>query len=332
MAPATNRIGRRAFSKLPGLAAIAFSGAALAQRVLPVVAVLIAGSEAQAKTRVAAIRTGLKEAGLVEGVNYTFALRFADGVLNRLPGLVQELAALKPQVIVSVGIAPVVLKYAPDMPHVFTAIADDPIRMGLVESFARPGGNTTGNVMTAMGGEDTVAQKRIGLFRELVPNMKRLGFIGTTSILTTTEVNALRRVAGPLGFELVHHVIQGTDDIERAIAATNHDGVDALYVSGEPQMYTQIARVAPLVTASGKPSFGTYPDWARAGLLMSYASDIYDGVRRAGLYVARILGGEKPGDIPIEQASKFLLVLNARTARQLGINVPPTFLADEVID
>ena len=108
--------------------------------------------------------------------------------------------------------------------------------------------------------------------------------------------------------------------------------MDALYVSGEPQLYTQMARVAPLVTASGKPTVSTYPDWSRAGLLMAYSSDLYDGFRRAGIYVARILRGEKPGDIPIEQASKFFLVVNARTARQLGIRVPPTFLADEVIE
>jgi putative ABC transport system substrate-binding protein len=260
------------------------------------------------------------------------AVRFADGVFNRLPALVHELAALKPSVIVSVGIAPVVLKYAPDLPHVFTAIADDPIRLGLAESYARPGGNTTGNVMTALGSEESMTQKRIGLFRELVPHLKRLGFIGTGTNFPLMELGALRGVASHFGFELVHHVIQGVDDIERAVASTVSDGVDALYVSGEPHMYTQIARVAPLVTASGKPTVGTYPDWGRAGLLMSYSSDLYDGFRRAGLYVARILRGEKAGDIPIDQASKFVLVLNARTARQLGVRVPPTFLADEVIE
>jgi putative ABC transport system substrate-binding protein len=330
--PPKDGMRRREFSILSGAAAFASARPALAQKELPLVAVLIAGSAKQADDRVAAIRLGLKEAGLTEGVNYAIALRFADGVLSRLPELVAELAALKPRVIVSVGVAPVVPKVAPDLPHVFTAIADDPVRMGLVESFARPGGNATGNVMTALGGEDTMAQKRVGLFKELVPNFRRLGFIGTTSVLPVTELNALRGVAGHFGFELVHHPIQGADDIERAIAATNRDGVDALYVSGAPEMYTQMARVAPLVVASGKPSFGTYPDWARAGLLMSYASDIYDGVRRAGLYVAKILRGEKPGDIPIEQASRFFLVLNARTAQQLGIRVPPTFLPDEVVE
>lgn len=323
---------RRQFATLSGAAALGLSGPARAQKDVPLVALLVAGSAKQASDRVAALKTGLKEAGLAEGVDYSIALRFADGVFSRLPGLVQELAALKPRVIVSIGIAPFVLKAAPELPHVFTAIADDPIRMGLVESYARPGGNTTGNVMTALGSEDTVAQKRIGLFKELVPGMKRLGFIGTRSSLAATELEALRRAGGHLGFEVVHHAIRGADDIERAVEATNGDGVDSLYVSGEPMMYVHLARVAALVTATGKPTVGTYPDWARAGLLMSYQSDIYDGVRRAGLYAARILRGEKPGEIPIEQASKFILVLNGRTARQLGITVPLTFLADEVIE
>src|SRR5947207_9301080 len=170
---------RREFLRLSGVAAVASSGSALAQKDLPLVAVLVPGTEKQANDRLVNLRTRLKEAGLAEGIDYSFAMRFADGILSRLPVLVQELAALKPRLIVSIGVAPVVTKYAPDLPHVFTAIADDPIRMGLVQSFARPGGNTTGNVMTAMGGEDTVAQKRIGLFRELVPDLKRVGFIGT---------------------------------------------------------------------------------------------------------------------------------------------------------
>ena len=131
---------RQEFLKLSGGAAIALPWPALAQKDLPLVAVLIPGTENQANIRIAAIGKGLKEAGLADGVNYAIALRFADGVVNRLPGLVAELAALRPRVIVSVGVAPVVLKVAPDLPHVFTAIADDPIRMGLVQSFAHPGG------------------------------------------------------------------------------------------------------------------------------------------------------------------------------------------------
>lgn len=323
---------RRGFAGFAGAMSVAVAGRAFGQRDLPLIAVLVPGTAAQAEQRITLIRLGLRESGLVEGVDYAFALRIADGVLGRLPGLVQELAALKPRLIVSIGVAPVVPRYAPDLPHVFTAIADDPVRMGLVQSFAHPGGHTTGNVLTAMGGEDTMAQKRIGLFRELVPGFRRLGFIAMGNDFALVEFAALRRVADGLGFEVTHRPIKGVDDIEAGIAAIAADGVDALYVSGEPQMFTQIRRVAPAVVATGKPSVSTYAEWARAGFLMAYSSDLADGFRRAGAYAARVLRGENPGDIPVEQASKFLLVLNVRTAQQLGVRVPPTFLPDEVVE
>ncbi|MGH6755150.1 MAG: ABC transporter substrate-binding protein [Bradyrhizobium sp.] len=302
---------------------------------MPLVAVLVPGTAKLANDRLVAIRKGLQEAGLTEGVNYAFALRFADGVFDRLPGLALELAALKPRVIVaSAAASTAVHKVAPELPMVFCSYAGDPIKAGFAESYVRPGGNTTGNVMNAVGGEATLTQKRIGLFRELVPDLKRLGFIGTASILAVAELNALRSVAGHFGFEIVHHAIQGLDDIESAVASSNRDGVGALYISGEPLLYNNMARVLPSVLASGKPTVGTYPEWGRAGLLMSYSADLIDDFRRAGIYAAKILGGEKPGDLPIEQASKFILVVNTRTAKQLGIKAPSTLLAlaDEMIE
>lgn len=307
---------------------------AVAQDDLPLVAVLVPGTAKLANERLVAIRKGMQEAGLAEGTHYAFALRFADGVFDRLPGFALELAALKPRLIVaSAAAAAAVHKTVPDLPMVFTSYAADPIKAGFAQSYARPGGNTTGNVMNAAGGEETVTQKRIGLFKQLVPDLKRLGFIGTaTSILAVAELAALRSVAGHFGFDIVHHAIQGLDDIEGAVAASNKDGVGALYVSGEPLLYNNMARVAPFVIASGKPTVASYPDWARAGLLMSYSADLLDDFRRAGVYAAKILRGEKPGDLPIEQASKFVLLVNARTAKQLGIGVPPTLLADELIE
>ena len=327
---------RRKFLKLTGIVTVAFPLPAFAQKDLPLVAVLVPGTADLARSRVDAIRRGMQEASLTEGVNYAFALRFADGVFDRLPGLALELAALKPRVIIASAAAAVAVhKAVPDLPLVFTSYAADPIKAGFAESYVHPGGNTTGNVMNAVGGEEALTQKRMGLFKELVPGLKRLGFIGTaTSLLAIAELNALRSVAGHFGFEIVHQVIQGLDHIESAVASSKSDGVDALYVSGEPLLYNNMAKVLPFVMASGKPTVGTYPDWGRAGLLMSYSADLLDDFRRAGIYAAKILGGEKPGDLPIEQASKFTLIVNARTAKQLGINVPPTLLtlADEVID
>ncbi len=305
---------------------------AVAQKELPLVAVLVPGNAKLANERLVAIRQGMREMGMVESTHYTFALRYADGAFDRLPGLAQELAALKPRLVVASAAAAVAVhNTVPDLPLVFTSYAADPIKAGFARSYVRPGGNTTGNVMNAAGGEETVTQKRIGLFMQLVPDLKRLGFIGTaTSILAVAERSALRNVAGHFGFEVVHRPIERL--VESAVAASQKDGIDALYVSGEPLLYNNMARVLPLVLAPGKPTVGTYPDWARAGLLMSYSADLLDDFRRAGIYAAKILGGENPGDLPIEQASKFVLVVNARTAQQLGIAVPPTLLADELIE
>lgn len=319
-----------------GAVAIALPWPALGQKELPLVAVLVPGTADLARSRTDAIRKGMREAGLAEGVNYVFAVRFADGVFDRLPGLALELAALKPRVIVaSAAAAPVVHKVVPDFPMVFTSYAADPIKAGFAQSYVHPGGNTTGNVMNAVGGEEALTQKRIGFFKELVPDLKQLAFIGTaTSILAAAELDALRSVAPHFGFEIVHHAIQGLDDIESAVASSNRDGVGGLYVSGEPLLYNNMARVLPFVMAAGIPTVGTYPDWGRTGLLMSYSADLLDDFRRAGIYAAKILGGEKPGDLPIEQASKFTFVINLKTAKALGLTVPPTLfpLADEVIE
>jgi ABC-type uncharacterized transport system substrate-binding protein len=320
---------RRELLQSLGVAAIVLPWPVRAQKDLPLVAVLVPGTADLARQRIDAIRKGLQEAGLAENVHYAFALRFADGVFDRLPGLALELAALKPRVIVaSAAASTAVHKVAPELPMVFCSYAADPIKAGFAQSYVRPGGNTTGNVMNAVGGEEALTQKRMGLFKELVPGLKRLGFIGTaTSILAVAELNALRSVAGYFGFEIVHHPIQGLDDIERAVASSKGDGVEALYVSGEPLLYNSMARVLPFVMASGKPTVGTYPEWGQAGLLMSYSADLLDDFRRAGIYAAKILGGDKPGELPIEQASKFVLVVNVKTARQLGVGVPPTLLA-----
>lgn len=315
--------------------AAAWPLAARAQKDLPVVALLVPGPAKNAESRLVAIREGMREAGLTEGVHYSFAWRYADGVFDRLPALALELAALKPRLIIaSAAAAPVAHKVLPDLPLVFTSYAADPIKAGFAASYVHPGGHATGNVMNAIGGEVALTQKRMSLFRELVPGLKALGFIGSPSLLAEAELSALQSVGGQFGFEVVRHPLGGLDDIENAVSASVRDGVGALYVSGEPLLYNNMPRVLPVVTAPGKPTVGTYPDWGRAGLLMSYSADLLDDFRRAGIYAAKILGGEKPADLPIEQASKFVLVLNLKTAKSLGIAAPDRLVtvADEVIE
>jgi putative ABC transport system substrate-binding protein len=330
-----DRMRRREFLGILGGAA-ALPIAARAQKDLPVVALLVPGPAKQAENRLVAIRQGMREAGLTEGINFTFAWRYADGVFDRLPALALELAALKPRLIIaSAAAAPIAHKVLPELPLIFTSYAADPIKAGFAESYVHPGGHATGNVMNAVGGEEALTQKRMNLFKELVPDLKAVGFIGSTSsILAAAELKALQSVAGQFGFDVVRHPLGGLDEVEGAVSASVRDGVGALYVSGEPLLYTNMPRVLPLVLAPGKPTVGTYPEWGQAGLLMSYSADLIDDFRRAGIYAAKVLGGEKPADLPIEQASKFVLVLNLKTAKSLGIAAPDRLLtvADVVVE
>ena len=309
---------------------------------LPLVAVLFPGTEELFKPRVAAVRGGLKDEGLVEGRDYVLETRVASGDFSKLPRLAQELDALLPKVFVAAATAAgVVHSVLPDRQLVFTAMAVDPVAVGLAESYRRPGGTATGNVMNAVGGEESLTAKRLGFFKDLVPNIERLGMIGVVSdpqalqgVLSHQEEAALQEVSIQLGFRFENYAIKTPDDLERVFAKASSDGISALYISGDPLLTVNMSRVMPHILAARKPTLGVYPEWGRAGLLLTYSTDALDGYRRAGVYAAKIVRGAKPGDLPIEQASKFWLVVNLKTAKQLGISVPPNLLAvaDEVID
>lgn len=328
---------RRQFIGLVGTAALGFPRPAVAETKtdLPVVGILVPPTMEPANDALAAVRIGLQEAGLVEGTNYSFAMRFANGDLDRLPSLAMELGALKPRVIVASSTAArAVRTVLPDVALVFTSVSVDPIAYGYAQSYVRPGGMMTGNVTNAMGSEEALTEKRMNFFKELVPGVTRLGIIGPNGILYKAELTALRKVSAHFGFEVVEYATPTLDGLEGAFASGVRNGVSAFYISGEPLLFNNISRVMPLVAACGRPCVGVYPEFGRAGLLMSYSSDTLDGFRHAGIYAAKILGGAKPGDLPIEQASRFIFVINLRTAKALGITVPPALLtlADEVIE
>jgi putative ABC transport system substrate-binding protein len=165
--------------------------------------------------------------------------------------------------------------------------------------------------------------------------LTRLGMIAPAQgSFVMKEKEALQKVAAQLDFEFLHYDLNTIDDLESAFAAGLRDDVSAFFISGHPLLAANLSRVMTFVIASRKPTVGPYPNWGRGGLLMSYATDPLDGMRQAGVYAAKILNGAKPGDLPIEQASKFTLVINLKTAKALGIAVPPTLLAlaDEVIE
>ena len=302
---------------------------------LPLVGVFIPGSADQLKDRLVGLRRGLSEAGLIDDKNYAIAARFADGDPSRIPALIRELGDLRPAVIVVAAYANTAQRILPEMPLVFTSYAADPIESGLAQSYTRPGGLVTGNVMNAIGGEETLAAKRMSIFGELVPNVTRVGMLRPSAgLLLEKEWNALTKVGAQLGFEVSSYTLKSIDDLEEAIAKGLREDVSAFCLSGEPLLNTNKSRVASALSKAGRPTVGPYSELTRAGILMSYSSDIDDGFRHAGTYVAKILGGSKPGDLPIQQASKFFFAINLKTAKALGIAVPARLLAlaDEVIE
>ena len=327
---------RRKFLQLAGGAAMACPLPALAQLSanLPLVALIGAGPEQVATARVASLREGLKQAGLVEGRDYRLTLRFANGDYARLQEYVKELDGSKPRVYVVLG-GGVGLTHqlVPNTPLVFTSIAVDPIAVGWAESYARPGGMITGNVQNALGGWESVFTKLLGFFKEMVPNLTRLAVIELAENLKLWG-DLPQKISGQMGIEISTYPLRTVDDIEDAITAGQRDGVSAFYPSTDARLTPRIPQIVASLAKAGKPSCGPYPAWARAGLLMSYSTDWEDQARRAGGQVAEILRGAKPGDLPIEQANKFTLVINLKTAKALGIAVPATVLAlaDEVIE
>jgi putative tryptophan/tyrosine transport system substrate-binding protein len=343
---------RRKFLQLAGGAAIAWPLPALAQQGanLPLVAALLVTTEDGANERVAALRDGLKQAGLVEGTHYALTMRFANGDVQQLPKLAKELDALKPRVFVTAAVATgAVRRQSPDTPLVFTGVAVDVVAIGLVQSYAKPGGVGTGNVQNAVGGEEGISTKRIGIFKELVPGLNRLGMIGFDDYkqpsVPSIEHNALRKASSQLGFEVIRYDLPDPltnhmdfdgwrEALASAVASGVRDDVNAFYLSGAFVIGGHIPEVTAILAKTGKPICSVYPDFARAGSLMSYSIDIDYGFRLTGIQVAKILRGARPGDLPIEQADKFTLAINLKTAKQLGITVPSTLLAqaDEVIE
>jgi len=312
----------------PLLFALCVSAQAQRPTKIPQIGILIAASTSFYSARVEALRQRLRELGYVEGKNIVIEYRYAEGKLERLPDLAAELVRLKVNVIVTAPTqaALAAKQVSATTPIVFTDIASDPTKIGLVSSLARPGGNITGlNVMAP-----DLDVKRLELLKEAFPKVARVALLWGSRANLFTE---LEPAAKALGLKLQSLPVQSPDDFERAFARAKRDGAQALITTPNPVINTQQRQVLDFAATNRLPAMYQTPEWVEAGGLMSYAPNFTDMWRRAADYVDKILKGVKPGDIPVEQPRAFEFLINLKTAKQIGLAIPPNVLAraDKVI-
>ena len=326
---------RREFITLLGGAAATWPLSARAQQTaMPVVEVLISYSLDRSGQRLlSAFREGLKESGYEEGRNVAIEYRSAEGQYGRLPALAVDLVRIRSAVIAAVGGSPAALAAqlaTTSLPIVFQ-VGVDPVQAGLVASLSRPGANLTGVANLAVRG----GPKRLELLRELVPTAGDIAvLVNPTRSNIEAELRDLHEAAHLLGIKL--HVLKARTDNEFETVFTNVVQLRArgLVISGDPFFNSRSEQLAVLAARHGLPAVYQFHEFAAAGGLISYGSSLMDMHRLAGVYTGRVLGGEKPADLPVQQSTKVELIINLKTARALGIEIPPTLLAraDEVIE
>jgi ABC-type uncharacterized transport system substrate-binding protein len=326
---------RREFITLLGGAAAAWPLAARAQQAaMPVIGFLDRRSPGTIDDFLRAFRQGLKETGYVEGENVAIEYRWADGQIDRLPELTAALVRRRVAVIVASGAVASALaakEATTTIPIVFI-VNDDPVRLGLVASLARPGGNLTG--VNFLSGE--LVAKRLEPLRELVPGAARVAVLVNPANAANTETT-LRDVepaARVMGMQIQVLNASTSREIDAAFATFARERPDALFVGGDSFFFSRRVQLTNLAVRYGVPAIYSARQYAEVGGLISYGANVSDAYRQVGVYTVRILKGAKPADLPVVQASKFELVINAQTARMLGLTVPPALLAraDEVIE
>jgi putative tryptophan/tyrosine transport system substrate-binding protein len=323
---------RRQFITLLGGTAAAWPLAARAQQAgkLPTIGFLGTAASSAWGPWTAAFVQRLHELGWIEGRTVAIQYRWAEGRAERLAEIAAEFVRLKVDVIVTGGNAAVAAKQASSVVPIVFALVDDPVGSGLVASLARPGGNITGLSMQSTD----LAGKRLALLREVVPGLRRLAIMANVEYpAAVQEMGEIQAAAGTLGLDVPTFEIRRAEDIAPAFEALK-GRAEALYVVGDALVLTHRVRINTLALAARLPTIFFLREYVEAGGLMSYGPNFPDLFRRAADYVDKILRGAKPGDIPVEQPTKFDLIINLTTAKALGLSIPESFLvrADGVIE
>ena len=325
---------RREFITLLGGAAAAWPLSARAQQAAKsVVGVLFPGWPAALTNLIVAFRRGLNETGFVEGQNVRIEYRFAEGQYDRLPDLAVDLVRQRVNVLVTAtSPAAYAAKVATTTIPVVFSVADNPVKLGLVASLNRPGGNVTGVNYFA----SEIGTKSLGLLRELLPALARVGVLVNpeNSAGTETWIRDVTRAISAAGLEINLVKARNGREIEDAFATLVQNKADALLAMTDPIFFLRRIQLATLAARHAIPAVYGFREFADAGGLMSYGASLSDAHYQVGIYAGRILKGAKPADLPVMQSTKFELVINLNTARALGLTVPATLLtlADEVID
>ena len=326
---------RRSFITLLGGGAVAWPLAARAQQAaMPVVGLINNRSAQDAVRHAAAFRSGLNETGYVEGQNVTVEYHWLEGQFDRLPALVDDLVRRRVAVIATPGsrLGAQAAKAATSTIPIVFAVGDDPVKLGLVASLARPGGNATGvnNFATE------VVAKRLGLLHDLLPKAVRIAVLVNPANASVTEATLrdIPEAASALGLQIRVLNASTSHEIEAAFTTLGRDPVDALLVSSDGFFTSRRVQFVVLSVRHAIPAIYAVREYPEVGGLMSYGTDAWNDWHEVGIYTGQILKGAKPADLPVLQSTKFEFVINMQTARALGIEVPNSIqlLADEAIE